>query len=127
MEIFGIGMPELLFIALIAILVLGPEDMQKTGRKVGQALRRFMESGTWKALTDLGNRIRNLPYELAREANPDLAGKKGRSAPSSPYGAWGGGSKIIAPPSAEGENTTEGDTSATPVEETPSNEKGNHA
>ena len=32
MEILGIGPSELLFIVLIAIIVLGPKDMQKAGR-----------------------------------------------------------------------------------------------
>ncbi len=100
MEILGIGMPELLFVALIAILVLGPEDMQKVGRKVGLALRRFMESGTWKAMTDLGNRLRDLPYELAREARADLNPRGGERpvVPSSRYGMWEGEYRTIAPP-----------------------------
>ena len=35
MDILGIGIPELFFIALIELVILGPKDMQKTGKTIG--------------------------------------------------------------------------------------------
>ncbi len=71
MEIFGIGPQELFFIVLIAIIVLGPKDMQKAGKTVGRWLNRFMRSDGWKAFQRASREIRNLPTNLMREANLD--------------------------------------------------------
>ncbi len=68
MDFFGIGILELFFIILIALIVLGPKDMVKAGRNMGQLLRKillapgFMEAQRW---------VRNLPAQLMREAGID--------------------------------------------------------
>jgi sec-independent protein translocase protein TatB len=69
MEIFGVGAPELIFIILIAIIVLGPKDMQKAGKTIGRWLNQFVRSDGWKALQRASKEIRNLPTNLMREAN----------------------------------------------------------
>jgi sec-independent protein translocase protein TatB len=69
MEIFGIGPQELFFIVLIAIIVLGPKDMQKAGKTVGRWLNRAMKSDGWRAFQRASREIRNLPTNLMREAN----------------------------------------------------------
>ena len=69
MEILGIGPSELFFIILIAIIILGPKDMQKAGKTVGRWLNRFIRSDGWKALQRASSEIRNLPTNLMREAN----------------------------------------------------------
>ncbi len=69
MEIFGIGPQELFFIVLIAIIVLGPKDMQKAGKTVGRWLNRVMRSDGWQAFQRASREIRNLPTNLMREAN----------------------------------------------------------
>ena len=71
MEIFGIGAQELFFIVLIAIIVLGPKDMQKAGKTVGRWLNQLMRSDGWKAFQRASKEIRNLPTNLMREANLD--------------------------------------------------------
>jgi sec-independent protein translocase protein TatB len=69
MDILGIGASELIFILLIAIIVLGPRDMQKAGRSVGRWLNQFVRSDGWKALQRASKEIRSLPTNLMREAN----------------------------------------------------------
>lgn len=69
MDIFGIGTSELIFILLIAIIVLGPKDMQKAGKTVGRWLNRVMRSDGWRAFQRASREIRNLPNNLMREAN----------------------------------------------------------
>ena len=69
MDIFGIGPTELVFILLIALIVLGPKDMQKTGRTIGRWLRNMTTSDSWRAFRDTSREIRNLPNRLMREAN----------------------------------------------------------
>ena len=73
MEILGIGPSELLFIIIIALIVLGPKDMQKTGKTVGRWLNDLVRSDGWKAFQQTSKEIRNLPTKLMREANMEMA------------------------------------------------------
>lgn len=71
MEIFGIGGPELLFILVIALLLIGPRDLGKTGRSVGRFLNQLYRSESWRTLNEASRTLRNLPNRLAREAALD--------------------------------------------------------
>ena len=73
MEIFGIGAPELIFVIIIALIVLGPRDMQKAGKTIGGWLNKLIRSDGWKAFQQTSREIRNLPTNLMREANLELA------------------------------------------------------
>lgn len=73
MEILGIGAPELIFVIIIALIVLGPKDMQKAGRTIGRWLNQLVRSDGWKAFQQTSREIRNLPTNLMREANLELA------------------------------------------------------
>lgn len=72
MEILGIGASELVFILLIAIIVLGPKDMQKAGRTIGRWLNQASKSDVWKLVRDTSNEISSLPRKWMREANMEL-------------------------------------------------------
>ena len=72
MEIFGVGAPELIFILLIAIIILGPKDMQKAGRTIGRWLNQVVRSDGWKVFQKSSAELRNLPRTLMREANMEL-------------------------------------------------------
>ncbi|MGB8982601.1 MAG: hypothetical protein WCC12_12045 [Anaerolineales bacterium] len=72
MEIFGVGLSELAFILLIAIIVLGPRDMQKAGRTIGRWLNQLVRSDGWKVFQKTSAELRNLPRNLMREANSEL-------------------------------------------------------
>lgn len=73
MEILGIGPSELLFIIIIALIVLGPKDMQKAGKTVGRWLNNLVRSDGWKAFQQTSREIRTLPTKLMREANMELS------------------------------------------------------
>src|SRR5574341_421055 len=73
MEILGIGAPELMFVIIIALIVLGPKDMQKAGRTLGRWLNQLVQSDGWKAFQQTSREIRNLPNNLMRQANMELA------------------------------------------------------
>jgi Sec-independent protein translocase protein TatA len=96
MDIFGIGPTELAFIILLALILLGPKDMEKTGRTIGRFLRDMTKSEGWRAFRDTSREIRNLPNRLMREANlEDLekdVGKIGKeieeSATVKGFGTW---------------------------------------
>lgn len=73
MEILGIGPSELLFIIIIALIVLGPKDMQKAGKTVGRWLNNLVRSDGWKAFQQTSREIRSLPTKLMRDANLEIA------------------------------------------------------
>jgi sec-independent protein translocase protein TatB len=96
MDIFGIGPTELVFIILIALILLGPKDMEKAGRAIGRFLRDLTKSEGWRAFRDTSRELRNLPNRLMREANlEDLekdVGKIGKEIKESTtvkgFGTW---------------------------------------
>jgi sec-independent protein translocase protein TatB len=68
MEILGIGPSELLFIVVLALIILGPRDMQKAGRTLGKWLRQVVTSDGWKFFQQTSREIQTLPNRLMREA-----------------------------------------------------------
>jgi sec-independent protein translocase protein TatB len=72
MEILGVGMSELVFIIIIALIVLGPRDMQKAGRTIGRWLRSIVTSDGWKVFQQTSRELRTLPNKLMRDANEEL-------------------------------------------------------
>lgn len=69
MEFLGVGPLELLFIVFIALIILGPKDMEKTAKTIGKGLNQLVRSDTWKTVTEASRKLRTLPNELMREAN----------------------------------------------------------
>jgi sec-independent protein translocase protein TatB len=72
MEILGIGASELLFIVIIALIVLGPRDMQKAGRTIGKWMRDLVTSESWKVFQQTSNELRKLPSQMMRDANEEV-------------------------------------------------------
>ena len=68
MEFLGVGPLELLFVLLIALIVLGPNDMVKAGRTLGKWLRKLVTSPTWQTIQQTSRDIRLLPNKLMRDA-----------------------------------------------------------
>jgi sec-independent protein translocase protein TatB len=68
MDIFGIGAPELVFILIIALVVIGPKDLGRLGRQIGRFLNRLYRSESWRTLNEASRTLRTLPNRLAREA-----------------------------------------------------------
>ncbi|HEY9599754.1 MAG TPA: TatA/E family twin arginine-targeting protein translocase [Cyanophyceae cyanobacterium] len=44
MNIFGIGLPEMALIMVIALLVFGPKKLPEIGRSLGKAIRGFQDA-----------------------------------------------------------------------------------
>jgi Sec-independent protein translocase protein TatA len=78
MDFLGIGPLELIFILIIILVVLGPQEMVRTGALLGRYLRKLMMSPTWKLIQDTSREIRYLPNKLARQAGLDEIQKEMR-------------------------------------------------
>lgn len=72
MEILGIGPSELIFVVILAIIILGPKDMQKTGKTIGRWLNTIVRSDGWKAFQQTSKELRNMPTKLMRDANLEM-------------------------------------------------------
>ena len=44
MNIFGIGLPEMAVIMVVALLVFGPKKLPEIGRSMGKAIRGFQDA-----------------------------------------------------------------------------------
>jgi len=60
---FGIGVPELLVILVVALIVLGPKRLPDVAKALGKGLSEFR-----KATSDLTDELRNAQTMIEREA-----------------------------------------------------------
>ena len=72
MEILGVGPSELVFIIIIALIILGPKDMQKAGRTLGKWMRDIVTSDGWKMFQQTSHELKTLPNRLMRDANEEV-------------------------------------------------------
>jgi TatA/E family protein of Tat protein translocase len=88
---FGIGMPELVLILVIALIVLGPSKLPEIARTLGKGMNEFR-----KATDDLRDNLMAEPprYESTASVDP------GTSTPST-------GEPVSTPPAAVGAATTD--------------------
>lgn len=66
MDILGVGPLELIFILLLALIIMGPKDMVKSGRTIGRFLRKNCY------LTVMARCSKNIPRssEFTQPAHP---------------------------------------------------------
>ena len=76
MDLLGVGPLELVFILLIVFLILGPNDLAATGKKVGRFLSTVRKSEFWRGVTQVTKEMRDLPTTLMREAELEDAKKE---------------------------------------------------
>lgn len=68
MNILGVGPLELVFFLLIALLVLGPEDIVKASKKAGKWLGKFRRSETWDNVVKMSEEVKKIPKNLLEES-----------------------------------------------------------
>ncbi len=68
MEILNVGPWEFVFILLIALIVLGPDNMAKTGRTMGRYIYKLIRSPIWAQIMSTSRELRDLPTKIVREA-----------------------------------------------------------
>jgi Sec-independent protein translocase protein TatA len=71
MQLFGIGIVEIILVLLIALIFLGPQDTVRAGRNLGRAVRRFFSSEEWRTLLEASREIRTIPEKLLEDTGLD--------------------------------------------------------
>lgn len=81
MEIFGIGLPELLLIAVVALIFLGPERLPEAARTFGKGIADFRRTveparSAWRDLTSeitsVGTEVKNVVNTTAGAASSTI-------------------------------------------------------
>lgn len=73
MEVFNIGPFEFLIILVIMFVLLGPDEMKRTARRIAIAIRKFVRSPIWADITGMREEIRELPKRLMEDTGLDEA------------------------------------------------------
>jgi len=69
---FGIGMPEMILIAVVALIVLGPKKLPELAKSLGRALREFKKATTeLKESIDVDNELTDVKKAFD-EMNDDI-------------------------------------------------------
>ncbi len=55
MSIFGMGLPEMAVIGVIAVVIFGPKKLPELGSSIGKALRGFKEEMSNDSPEELGD------------------------------------------------------------------------
>lgn len=82
MNVFGIGLPEMTLIMVLALLVFGPKKLPEIGRSLGKAIRGFQEASKefeteFKREADLLEKTTHKPQEATLEPTAHQALKPG--------------------------------------------------
>ena len=69
MKVFNIGIGEILFIIVLAVIIFGPENLVKSAREMGVFLRKVTKSPYWQEVWATRRDLEEIPRMLAKEAN----------------------------------------------------------
>jgi sec-independent protein translocase protein TatB len=64
----GIGVPELVLLALVILVVLGPERSRQAALELGRFLGKLLRSKWWKEISEITQSLRDLPATLIKMA-----------------------------------------------------------
>ena len=73
MEILGVGPLEIILVIILALVVLGPQDMVISARKIGAWIRKMVRSPMWREIMETSREIREIPTTLIRDSGIEEA------------------------------------------------------
>ncbi|OJX47120.1 MAG: hypothetical protein BGO78_16710 [Chloroflexi bacterium 44-23] len=71
MNFLNLGVGEIIFIILIALIIFGPGNMVKSAREIGTFLRKVTKSPYWQEVWATQRELKELPKIMAKEAQLD--------------------------------------------------------
>lgn len=71
MNFLNLGIGEVIFIIIIALIIFGPGNMVKTAREMGVFLRKVTKSPYWREVWATRRELTELPKIIAKEAQLD--------------------------------------------------------
>lgn len=71
MKFFNLGLSEIIFIIIIALIIFGPGNMVKTAKEAGALIRKVTKSPYWKEVWATKRELNELPKMLVKEAQLD--------------------------------------------------------
>lgn len=81
MNIFGIGLPEMMVILVVALLFFGPKKLPEIGRSLAKTLRSFQEASN-EFQNELKREAQQLEESVKMRAQLEESSKSEASAPS---------------------------------------------
>lgn len=78
MNIFGMGLPEIALIMMVALLVFGPKKLPEIGRSLGKAIRGFQDASKefeaeFKRETERLEQVTQEPMQATLEPTPQAS------------------------------------------------------
>lgn len=115
---FGIGVPELLVILVVALIVLGPKRLPEVAKALGKGLAEFR-----RATSDLTDELRGAQNMIEREArDAERAGRPRESGRPVPAGVEQRADAVPAPAPAAAAPEAAPAAAAAPVAAAPAGE-----
>jgi Sec-independent protein translocase protein TatA len=71
MNFLNLGLPEVIFIIILALIIFGPNNIVKSAKEAGELLRKVTKSPYWQEVWATKRELDELPKMLAKEANLD--------------------------------------------------------
>lgn len=68
-QVLGIGPLELVFFAVILLLLFGPNDLARMMRSAGRFISRLIRSENYQVIQQASRELRNLPSRIVQEAH----------------------------------------------------------
>jgi Sec-independent protein translocase protein TatA len=68
MDFMNLGIGEILFILIIALIIFGPNNMVKTARDMGALLRKVTKSPYWQEVWAAKRELTEIPKIIVKEA-----------------------------------------------------------
>ena len=103
----NLGVPEMIFLAVLGLLLFGPRKLPEIGRQLGKAMGEFKRASN-EFQAQLNEEVRQLELEADLESKPEPAALPGvtpRTSPNSPEPAPANGSD----PASEAQKKTTGE------------------